>query len=124
MSDRSLERRLSLHTPYLIHAPDGGVLYDLGAQSHIKVLFEMAESMPRDVDTLGTLRLPDAIRTCGFKKVMHIKFYRVSTSELYALQSERSENKTSFCLHSPYGVATMYVYWIMVSYPKVCGMYA
>ena len=63
MSDRSLERPLSLHTPYFVHAPDGGVLYDLGAESHVKVSFEMAECTLRDVDALGTLHLPDAIRT-------------------------------------------------------------
>ena len=97
-------------------------VYNLGAQSHVKVSFEMAE-YTGDVDALGTLRLLDAIRTCGFEKV--VRFYQASTSELYGkvVETPQSE-KTPFYPRSPYGVAKMYGYWITVNYREAYGMYA
>jgi GDPmannose 4,6-dehydratase len=97
-------------------------VYNLGAQSHVKVSFEMAE-YTGDVDGLGTLRLLDAIRTCGLEK--HIRFYQASTSELYGkvVETPQSE-RTPFYPRSPYGVAKLYAYWIVVNYRESYGMYA
>ncbi|TBU24280.1 GDP-mannose 4,6-dehydratase [Dichomitus squalens] len=97
-------------------------VYNLGAQSHVKVSFEMAE-YTGDVDGLGTLRLLDAIRTCGFEKA--VRFYQASTSELYGkvVETPQSE-KTPFYPRSPYGVAKLYGFWITVNYREAYGMYA
>nr|AEP25619.1 GDP-D-mannose 4,6-dehydratase [Ganoderma lucidum]AEP25622.1 GDP-D-mannose 4,6-dehydratase [Ganoderma lucidum] len=97
-------------------------VYNLGAQSHVKVSFEMAE-YTGDVDALGTLRLLDAIRTCGFEKV--VRFYQASTSELYGkvVETPQSEN-TPFYPRSPYGVAKLYGFWMTVNYREAYGMYA
>lgn len=107
---------------YIISSVRPTEVYNLGAQSHVKVSFEMAE-YTGDVDALGTLRLLDAIRTCGFEKV--VRFYQASTSELYGkvVETPQSE-KTPFYPRSPYGVAKMYGYWITVNYREAYGMYA
>ncbi|KAG1861174.1 hypothetical protein DFJ58DRAFT_777961 [Suillus subalutaceus] len=85
-------------------------IYNLGAQSHVKVSFEMAE-YTADVDGLGTLRLLDAIRTVGLEK--HARFYQASTSELYGKVVETPQSETTpFYPRSPYGVAKLYAYWI------------
>lgn len=77
-------------------------IYNLGAQSHVKVSFELAE-YTANVDALGTLRLLDAIRTCGLEKT--VKFYQASTSELYGKVQETPQNeKTPFYPRSPYGL--------------------
>jgi GDPmannose 4,6-dehydratase len=97
-------------------------IYNLGAQSHVKVSFEMAE-YTGNVDGLGTLRLLDAIRTCGLEK--HIRFYQASTSELYGKVVETPQSETTpFYPRSPYGVAKLYGYWIVVNYRESYGMYA
>ena len=97
-------------------------VYNLGAQSHVKVSFEMAE-YTGDVDGLGTLRLLDAIRTCGLEK--HVKFYQASTSELYGKVLETPQSETTpFYPRSPYGCAKLYAYWIVVNYREAYGMYA
>ena len=97
-------------------------VYNLGAQSHVKVSFEMAE-YTGDVDGLGTLRLLDAIRTCGLEK--HVRFYQASTSELYGKVVETPQSETTpFYPRSPYGVAKLYSYWITVNYREAYGMYA
>ncbi|KZW00355.1 GDP-mannose 4,6-dehydratase [Exidia glandulosa HHB12029] len=97
-------------------------VYNLGAQSHVKVSFEMAE-YTGDVDALGTLRLLDAIRTCGLEK--HIRFYQASTSELYGKVVESPQSETTpFYPRSPYGAAKLYAYWITVNYREAYGMYA
>jgi len=93
----------------------------MGAQSHVKVSFEMAE-YTGDVDGLGTLRLLDAIRTCGLEK--HIKFYQASTSELYGKVETPQSETTPFYPRSPYGCAKLYAYWIVVNYREAYGMYA
>jgi GDPmannose 4,6-dehydratase len=73
----------------------------LGAQSHVKVSFDLAE-YTANVDALGTLRILDAVRTCGLEK--SVKFYQASTSELYGKVQEVPQNeKTPFYPRSPYG---------------------
>ena len=91
-------------------------LYNFGTQ----VSFELVEYT---VDTLGTLRLLDAIRTCGFEKV--VRFYQASTSELYGkvVETPQSE-RTPFYPRSPYGVAKLYGFWMTVNYREAYGMYA
>eukprot|EP00158_Paraphelidium_tribonemae_P004837 Partr_v1_DN26993_c0_g1_i4_m7249 putative GDP-Mannose len=97
-------------------------IYNLAAQSHVKVSFDMAEYTGQ-VDALGTLRLLDAIRTCGLTK--HVKFYQASTSELYGKVQEVPQSETTpFYPRSPYGVAKMYAYWIVVNYREAYGMFA
>ncbi|RPD53746.1 GDP-mannose 4,6-dehydratase [Lentinus tigrinus ALCF2SS1-7] len=112
----------STNLVYIISSVRPTEVYNLGAQSHVKVSFEMAE-YTGDVDALGTLRLLDAIRTCGFEKV--VRFYQASTSELYGkvVETPQSE-KTPFYPRSPYGVAKMYGFWITVNYREAYGMYA
>jgi len=107
---------------YIIAQVQPTEVYNLGAQSHVKVSFEMAE-YTGDVDGLGTLRLLDAIRTCGLQK--HVKFYQASTSELYGKVVETPQSETTpFYPRSPYGVAKLYAYWIVVNYREAYGMYA
>jgi len=97
-------------------------IYNLGAQSHVKVSFELAE-YTSNVDGLGTLRLLDAIRTCRLDK--QVKFYQASTSELYGKAQEIPQNeKTPFYPRSPYGVAKLYAYWIVVNYREAYNMFA
>lgn len=97
-------------------------VYNLGAQSHVKVSFEMAE-YTGEVDALGTLRLLDAIRACGMEK--DVRFYQASTSELYGKVVETPQKETTpFYPRSPYGVAKMYSYWIVVNYREAYGMFA
>ena len=77
-------------------------IYNLGAQSHVKVSFDLAE-YTANVDALGTLRILDAIRTCGLEKT--VKFYQASTSELYGkVQEVPQSEKTPFYPRSPYGI--------------------
>jgi len=88
----------------------------------VKVSFEMAE-YTSNVDGLGTLRLLDAIRTCKLEK--KVKFYQASTSELYGKVQEIPQNeKTPFYPRSPYGVAKLYAYWIVVNYREAYNIFA
>ncbi|UYV62528.1 GMDS [Cordylochernes scorpioides] len=97
-------------------------IYNLAAQSHVKVSFDLSE-YTADVDALGTLRLLDAIRTCGLEK--SVKFYQASTSELYGKVQEIPQKETTpFYPRSPYGVAKIYAYWIVVNYREAYGMFA
>ena len=97
-------------------------VYNLGAQSHVAVSFECPE-YTADVDALGTLRLLEAIRFLGFEK--KTKFYQASTSELYGEVQEIPQKETTpFHPRSPYAVAKMYAYWIVVNYRESYGMYA
>ena len=112
----------STNLVYIIAQVQPTEVYNLGAQSHVKVSFEMAE-YTGDVDGLGTLRLLDAIRTCGLEKV--VRFYQASTSELYGKVVETPQTeKTPFYPRSPYGVAKLYGFWIVVNYREAYGMYA
>jgi GDPmannose 4,6-dehydratase len=97
-------------------------VYNLGAQSHVKVSFEVPE-YTADTDGLGTLRLLEAIRFLGMEK--QIKFYQASTSELYGLVQEIPQREsTPFYPRSPYAVAKLYAYWIVVNYREAYGMFA
>jgi len=97
-------------------------VYNLAAQSHVAVSFESPE-YTADIDALGTLRLLEAIRFLGMGK--SIKFYQASTSELYGeVQEIPQTEKTPFHPRSPYAVAKMYAYWIVVNYRESYGMYA
>ncbi|KAH9502648.1 hypothetical protein Btru_074011, partial [Bulinus truncatus] len=97
-------------------------IYNLAAQSHVKVSFELAE-YTADVDAVGTLRLLDAIRTCHLTS--KVRFYQASTSELYGLVRETPQSETTpFYPRSPYGVAKMYAYWIVVNYREAYNMFA
>ncbi|OBZ66784.1 GDP-mannose 4,6 dehydratase [Grifola frondosa] len=112
----------STNLVYIIAQVQPTEVYNLGAQSHVKVSFEMAE-YTGDVDGLGTLRLLDAIRTCGLDK--HVRFYQASTSELYGKVVETPQSETTpFYPRSPYGVAKLYGYWITINYREAYGMYA
>ena len=97
-------------------------VYNLGAQSHVAVSFECPE-YTADVDAMGTLRLLEAIRFLGLEK--KTKFYQASTSELYGKVQEIPQSETTpFHPRSPYAVAKMYAYWIVVNYRESYGMYA
>ncbi|CAH8659559.1 unnamed protein product [Schistosoma margrebowiei] len=97
-------------------------IYNLAAQSHVKVSFDLSE-YTGEVVALGTLRLLDAIRTCKLEK--SVKFYQASSSELYGkvVETPQSE-KTPFHPRSPYSVAKLYAYWIVVNYRESYGMFA
>jgi len=96
-------------------------IYNLAAQSHVKVSFQIPDYTAQ-VDALGTLRFLDAIREVGLKQV---KFYQASTSELYGKVQEIPQNeKTPFYPRSPYGVAKLYGYWIIVNYREAYNIFA
>jgi GDPmannose 4,6-dehydratase len=98
-------------------------VYNLGAMSHVKISFEMPE-YTCDVDAMGTLRLLEAIRTCGisFDKV---RFYQASTSEMFGKVVEIPQKETTpFYPRSPYGVAKLYSHWITKNYRESYGMFA
>ncbi len=96
-------------------------IYNLAAQSHVKVSFEVPDYTAQ-VDALGTLRFLDAIRETGLRKV---KFYQASTSELYGkVQEVPQTEKTPFYPRSPYGVAKIYGYWIVVNYREAYNIFA
>ena len=97
-------------------------IYNLAAQSHVAVSFEVPE-YTADVDALGTLRLLEAIRFLGLEKTT--KFYQAATSELFGLVQETPQKETTpFHPRSPYGVAKLYAYWITVNYRESYGIYA
>lgn len=97
-------------------------IYNLGAQSHVKISFDLSE-YTADVDALGTLRILDAIRTCGMEK--QVRFYQASTSELYGKVQEIPQSETTpFYPRSPYAAAKLYAYWITVNYREAYEMYA
>ena len=97
-------------------------IYNLAAQSHVKVSWDCPE-YTANTDGLGTLRLLEAIKTCGFEK--KTRFYQASTSELYGLVRETPQSETTpFYPRSPYAVAKLYAYWITVNYRESYGLYA
>lgn len=137
------EARLFLHYGDLIDAsnlvhlmttikPDE--VYNLAAQSHVQVSFEMPD-YTANVDALGTLRLLEAIRTAGLTKT--VRFYQASTSELYGkVEETEKESKdgkkelvyqtetTPFHPRSPYAVAKLFAYWATINYREAYGMHA
>jgi len=97
-------------------------VYNLAAQSHVKVSFEMPE-YTADTDAFGTLKLLEAIRSNGLLGLA--RFYQASTSELYGLVQETPQSETTpFYPRSPYGVAKLYAYWIVKNYREAYGMFA
>jgi GDPmannose 4,6-dehydratase len=97
-------------------------VYNLAAQSHVKVSFELPEYTGQ-VDGLGTLRVLEAIRILGLEK--KTKFYQASTSEMFGKVSEIPQKETTpFYPRSPYGVAKVYGYWITRNYREAYGIYA
>jgi GDPmannose 4,6-dehydratase len=97
-------------------------LYNLAAQSHVKVSFEEPEYTANS-DAIGTLRLLEAIRTLSLGN--KTRFYQASTSEMFGLARETPQSETTpFYPRSPYGVAKLYAYWITVNYRESYGMHA
>ncbi|XP_078493764.1 GDP-mannose 4,6 dehydratase-like [Ciona intestinalis] len=97
-------------------------IYNLGAMSHVKVSFDLAE-YTADVDGVGTLRLLDAIRTCGMSD--SVRFYQASTSEMFGKVQEIPQKETTpFYPRSPYAAAKVYAYWIVINYREAYGMHA
>ncbi len=95
-------------------------IYNLAAQSHVKVSFEVPE-YTAEVDAIGTLRFLDAIRETG----VATKFYQASTSELYGKVRETPQSeRTPFYPRSPYGVSKLYAYWIIVNYREAYNLFA
>ena len=97
-------------------------IYNLGAQSHVKVSFETPE-YTGNVDGLGTLRILEAVRLLGMED--SVRIYQASTSELYGLVQEVPQRETTpFYPRSPYGVAKLYGYWIVKNYRESYGLHA
>lgn len=97
-------------------------IYNLAAQSHVQVSFDTPE-YTANADAIGTLRLLEAIRILGLEK--KTRFYQASTSELYGLVQEVPQRETTpFYPRSPYGVAKLYGYWIVVNYREAYGIHA
>lgn len=97
-------------------------IYNLAAQSHVKVSFELPE-YTGNVDGLGTLRILEAVRILGMEKKCRI--YQASTSEMYGLVQETPQSETTpFYPRSPYGCAKVYAYWLTKNYRESYGMYA
>jgi GDPmannose 4,6-dehydratase len=97
-------------------------IYNLAAMSHVKVSFDMPE-YTANADGIGTLRLMEALRILGMEKKTRI--YQASTSELYGLVQEVPQRETTpFYPRSPYAVAKLYAYWIVVNYREAYGMFA
>ncbi len=97
-------------------------IYNLAAQSHVQVSFETPE-YTANADAIGTLRLLEAIRILKLEK--KTRFYQASTSELYGLVQEVPQRETTpFYPRSPYGVAKLYGYWIVVNYREAYGIHA
>ena len=105
----------------LLEKTEPDEIYNLAAQSHVKVSFELPDYTGQ-VDALGTLRFLDAIREVGLGKV---KFYQASTSELFGKAQEVPQTeRTPFYPRSPYGVAKLYAYWVIVNYREAYNLFA
>ena len=96
-------------------------IYNLGAQSHVGVSFEVPE-YTANVDAIGALRILDAIMTLGHSK--KIKFYQAGTSEMFGASKPPQNEKTNFHPRSPYGVAKLYAHWITVNYRESYNIFA
>jgi GDPmannose 4,6-dehydratase len=129
--DLHSERKVTLHYGdmtdssnliRLIQEVKPSEIYNLAAQSHVKVSFDLPE-YTAETDAVGTLRLLEAIRICGLEKTTRI--YQASTSELYGKVQEIPQKETTpFYPRSPYGVAKIYAYWITKNYRESYGMFA
>lgn len=97
-------------------------IYNLAAQSHVQISFEMPE-YTAEVNAMGPLRILEAIKRLGL--VHHVKFYQASTSELYGLVQETPQTETTpFYPRSPYAIAKLFAYWITINYREAYGMFA
>ena len=96
-------------------------IYNLGAQSHVGVSFEVPE-YTANVDAIGTLRILDAIMTLKLSK--KIKFYQAGTSEMFGATKPPQNEKTNFYPRSPYGVAKLYAHWITINYRESYNIFA
>ena len=124
-------RRLILHygdmtdatsLVHIVQKVQSDEIYNLAAQSHVKVSFEEPEYTANS-DALGTLRLLEAIRILGLEK--KTRFYQASTSEMFGLVQEVPQREsTPFYPRSPYGVAKVYAHWITVNYREAYGIFA
>jgi len=112
----------SLNIVSIIKEVEPDEIYNLGAQSHVKVSFEEPEYTAQ-TDALGTLRVLEAVRLLGMTD--RVRIYQASTSELYGLVQETPQKETTpFYPRSPYGVAKLYGYWIIKNYRESYGMHA
>lgn len=110
----------SFSTVNIINKVQPDEIYNLAAQSHVKVSFEIPEYTAQ-TDALGTLRVLEAVRTLGLK----CKIYQASTSELFGQVQEVPQRETTpFYPRSPYGAAKIYAYWITKNYREAYGMFA
>jgi len=124
-----LDRKLHLHygdltdgsnISRLIEALRPAEIYNLGAQSHVKVSFDVPEYTAQ-VDALGTIRLLDAIKDAGIET----RFYQASTSEMFGNAQEVPQRETTpFHPRSPYGAAKVYAHWVTVNYREAHGVFA
>lgn len=131
IEDMHKERKLKLHygdmtdstnLVSIIQKVKPDEIYNLAAQSHVKVSFEVPE-YTANADGIGTLRLLESIRLLEMEK--HTKIYQASTSELFGKVQEVPQNEnTPFYPMSPYGVAKMYAFWITRNYREAYGMFA
>ena len=96
-------------------------IYNLGAQSHVGVSFEVPE-YTANVDAVGTLRILDSILTLGLSK--KIKFYQAGTSEMFGSSKPPQSEKTNFYPRSPYGAAKLYAHWITINYREAYNIFA
>jgi len=103
----------------LIHDIRPDEVYNLGAQSHVKVSFEMPE-YTASTDAVGTLRLLEAIRAAG----IDCRFYQASTSEMFGATPPPQHENTSFYPRSPYGAAKLYSHWVTVNYREAYDLFA
>jgi GDPmannose 4,6-dehydratase len=112
----------SMNLIRLIQETQPTEIYNLAAQSHVKVSFETPE-YTANADGLGTLRMLEAIRILGMTD--SVRFYQASTSELYGLVQEVPQKETTpFYPRSPYAAAKLYAYWITVNYREAYGIHA
>ncbi len=112
----------ALNLVHLVEKIEPDEIYNLAAQSHVKVSWDCPE-FTSNTDAMGVLRLLESLRISGLDK--KTKFYQASTSELYGLVQETPQTeKTPFYPRSPYGVSKLYGYWITVNYRESFGMFA
>jgi GDPmannose 4,6-dehydratase len=131
VADMSKQRSINLHygdmtdslsLMRILQVTEPDEVYNLAAQSHVKVSFEVPEYTAQ-TDAIGTLRLLEAVRVLGFEHAVRI--YQASTSELFGMVQEVPQSETTpFYPRSPYGAAKMYAFWIVKNYREAYGMFA
>jgi len=111
----------SLSVLKIIQKTKPSEIYNLGAQSHVAVSFQVPE-YTANVDAIGTLRILDAIMTLELSQ--KVKFYQAGTSEMFGAAKPPQNEKTNFYPRSPYGVAKLYAHWITINYREAYNIYA